>query len=103
MPRYRLGRAPHEQAGGRLLADGARRAVQPHRELSRRGLRGLELDLRAGGEALVVEPVQEVAVVLGEADDRRARAGLELGERRQLRVLGLLDGGIDGPAVRAAL
>ena len=41
--------------------------------------------------------------MLGEADDRRPAAGLELGQRRQLRVLGLLERGVDRPAVRAAL
>ena len=46
-----------------------------------------ELDRRAGHEALVVEPVQEVAVVLGEPDDRRLGARLERRERRELEVL----------------
>ncbi len=44
-------------------------------ELARRRLGRAQLDLGAGHEALLVEPVQEVSVVLGEADDRRARAG----------------------------
>ena len=41
--------------------------------------------------------------MLGEAHDRRARAGLELGERRQIRILGLLHRRVDRPPVRAAL
>ena len=67
------GRRPDEEAGGGLLADRLLAAVQADAELARRGLRGLELDRRARDEALVVEPVQQVAVVLGEPDDRRAR------------------------------
>ena len=54
------------------------------------------LDVRARDEALVVEPVQQLAVVLGEPDDRRAAPGVEVGERRQLPVLGLLERGVDG-------
>ena len=41
--------------------------------------------------------------MLGEADDRRAVAGLEVGQREQLAVLGLLDVGVERPAVRAAV
>ena len=41
--------------------------------------------------------------MLGEADDRGVRAGAERRQRRQFVVLGLLDVGIDRPAVRAAL
>ena len=44
-----------------------------------------DLELRARDEALVVEPVQQLAVVLGEADDRRAGARLERGERLRAR------------------
>src|SRR5206468_7845670 len=61
------------------------------------------LDLRSGHEPLVVEPVQELSVVLGEPHDRRLRRSLERRERGQLVVLGLLDRGVDRPAVRAAL
>ena len=66
-------------------------------------LRIPHLDLAAGHEPLVVEPVQEVAVVLGEPDDRRPRRRLEVGQRRELLIFDLLERGIDGPAVRAAL
>ena len=41
--------------------------------------------------------------MLGEADDRRAVARPELGERVQLAVLGLLGLGVERPAVRAAV
>jgi hypothetical protein len=47
--------------------------------------------------------VQELAVVLRQPDDRRVRAGLELVERRELAVLGLLEVGVDRPSVRAAV
>jgi hypothetical protein len=47
--------------------------------------------------------VEEVAVVLREPDDRRPRARLEVGQRRKLLVLALLEVGIDRPAVRAAV
>ena len=68
---------PDEQAGGGLLGDRALAVVRRRsasRELPRRRLRGAIDDLRPRHEALVVEPVQELAVVLGEPDDRRARA-----------------------------
>src|SRR6185312_15592803 len=89
---------PDEEAGGGLLGDRLLAAVQTHRELLGRRLRLAHLDRRAGHEALVVEPVQQVAVVLGEADDLGARPGLQVGERRELAVLGLLEVGVDGPA-----
>ena len=41
--------------------------------------------------------------MLGEADDRRPRRRLQVGERRQLLVLGLLDVGVYRPSVRTAL
>ena len=41
--------------------------------------------------------------MLGQADDRRLRRRLEVGQRRQLAVLGLLGVGIDRPAVGAAV
>ena len=44
-----------------------------------------------GHEALVVEPVQEIAVVLGEADDLAVAADRELREGDELGVLGLLE------------
>ncbi len=77
--------------------------VDLHRELARRRLRLSQLELRPRHEALVVEPVQELAVVLREADDRRPAPGLELGQRGELGVLRLLEGGVDRPAVRTAL
>src|SRR3989440_3519747 len=92
-----------EQAGGGLLRDRALVAVQADGELFRGGLRLAHLDLGAGHEALVVEPVQQVAVVLGEPDDLRAGPGRQVGERRELAVLGLLEVGVDRPAVRAAV
>ncbi len=51
---------------------------------------------RPGHETLVVEPVQQLAVVLGEAHDRRPLARLERGQRRELAVLGLLEVGSTG-------
>ena len=47
--------------------------------------------------------MQKIAVVLGEPDDRRLRAGLERRQRLELAVLGLLEVRIDRPAVRAAI
>ena len=89
-------RALRARAGRR-----ARRRPRPRRRARRRSTRtrswpaagaaAVELDLRAGDEPLVVEPVQEVAVVLGEAHDRRARAGLERRQRLELVVLRLLE------------
>ncbi|HEX6489984.1 MAG TPA: adenylate/guanylate cyclase domain-containing protein [Gaiellaceae bacterium] len=103
-PAKRLsGSGPDEEPGGRLLADRLLRAVDPDRELARGRLRRAELELRARNEALVVEPVQELAVVLGQADDRGVDRRLEVGERGQIAVLGALGVGIDGPAVRAAV
>ena len=66
---------PDEEARGGLLADRLLVAVEPHAELAggRLGARRARCSA-PGHEALVVEPVQQVAVVLGEADDRRARA-----------------------------
>ena len=75
----------------------------PHAELARGRLGRMQLDLGARHEALLVEPVQQVAVVLGQADDRGVRARREPGQRRELVVLGHLEVGIDRPAVRAAL
>jgi len=46
--------------------------------------------------------MQEVAVVLREPDDRRARSGFEIRERGQVLVLRLLDVGIDRPSMGAA-
>src|SRR5437868_2446644 len=92
-----------EEAGGGLLGDRALVAVQADRDLVRGRLRRAHDDARAGHEALVVEPVQELAVVLREPDDGRCRPGLERRERRELPVLRLLDLGIDRPAVRTPL
>ena len=102
--RVRLGLGgPHEQAGRGLLGDRLLVAVQPHRQLLGRRLRLAHLDVGARDETLVVEPVQKLAVVLGQADDRGARARLELGQRRELAVLGLFEVGVDRPAVGAAV
>ena len=59
--------------------------------------------LAAGLEPLVVEPVEEIAVVLREPDDGRGLPLFELRQRLQLVVFGLLERGIDRPAVGAAL
>src|SRR5581483_2567704 len=104
--RFRLRREPSstaldEEARGGFLADRLLVAGEGHAELARGRLGRAQLDNRAGHEPLVVEPVQKVAVVLGEADDRRARAGGELGQRLELAVLQLLDVRVDRPAVRA--
>ena len=53
-----------------------------------------------GTRPFVVEPVQELAVVLGQPDDRRPRSRCEIRERREVSVLGLLDVR-DPPASRA--
>src|SRR6476620_111036 len=97
-------RRSDEEPGGGLLRDRPLAdLLDRDRELIRRRFGAADENARAGHEALVVEPVQEVAVVLREADDRRPRAGLQCRERRELGVLCLLDLGIDRPAVRAAL
>ena len=62
-----------------------------------------DFDLAARDEALVVEPVQKLAVVLRQPDDRRAVAGGQVRERRQLTVLRLLEVRVDRPAVRTAI
>src|SRR5438034_1097027 len=72
--------APDEQPGRGLLADRSLTAVQPHGDLTRGGVGIADLELRTGNESLVVEPVQQVAVVLGEANDRRPLSGVQLGE-----------------------
>src|SRR5947208_3673146 len=94
---------PSSQAGGGLLGDRLLRALQRHRQLAGGRLRISNLDLAPRHEALVVEPVQEVAIVLRKADNRRPRPRAEVGERGQLVVLGLLDGRINRPAVRATV
>src|SRR3989442_23975 len=60
-----------EEPGGGLFADRLLAAVDRDTELSRGRFGGAQLERRAGDKSLVVEPVQQVAVVLGEADDRR--------------------------------
>ena len=50
-------------------------------------MRGAHLDVGAGDVPLVVEPVEQVAVVLGEPDDLARLAGLELGQRHEALVL----------------
>ena len=72
------------------------------RELTGRRLGGAHVDARARHEALVVEPVQEVAVVLGEADDRRARPGWEVASGASSGFSACSNVRVDGPAVRAA-
>ena len=47
--------------------------------------------------------MQQLPVVLGQADDGGAGPGRERRQRLQLGVLGLLEAGLDRPAVRAAL
>ena len=78
-------------------------AVDADAELARGGLGRAQLDGGARHETLVVEPVQEIAVVLGETHDRGARAGLEVGQRLELAVLDLLEVRVDRPAVRTAV
>ena len=74
----RRGRASTKRPGGGFLADRLLAAVRPRtRNWPAAGSRRSQLDDSAGDEALVVEPVQELAVVLGEPHDRRARARLE--------------------------
>src|SRR5579859_5238844 len=94
---------PDKEPGGGLLADRSLVAVQPYGELARSRLGRAHLELLAGHEPLVVEPVQEVAVVLGEPDDGGPPAGRDVAERREVAVLLLLERRVDRPAVRAAL
>src|SRR5579862_7769496 len=101
VPGTEVSRRPHEEAGGGLLGDGSLVAVQAHRELIRRRLGLADDDLLAGHQALVVEPMQKLAVVLRQSDYRRRRARLDLGERRQVAVLLLLHLRVDRPAVWA--
>src|SRR4029079_17568293 len=89
------GRKADVQALRRLLADLALARVEDDRELARRLVHGAHLDFRPGHVALVVEPVQEVAVVLGEPDDLSRLARGELGEREHALGLSL-------PALRVA-
>ena len=96
------GRADVDPVGG-ALADRALAAVEGDGQLSGGRLGGHDGDLGAWDEPLVVEPVQEVAVVLGEPDDPPVAADLELCERDELGVLGLLELRVDRPAVRAAV
>src|SRR5205814_10440837 len=73
---------PDEQPRGGLLADRLLAPVDSDGELACGGLGGLELELCARRQSLVVEPVEKLAVVLGQPDDRRLRGRLEVGERR---------------------
>src|SRR5262245_43977455 len=93
------GSAAHEEAGRGALTDRPRGALDLDHDLARLGLGAPDLALGAGDEALVVEPVEQRPVVLGEPHDGGTGARLEIGERRQLTVLRLLDGRVDGPAV----
>jgi hypothetical protein len=68
------------------------------------GLLDVEDDQRRSRhEALVVVPVQQLAVVLDEAQDLAAIARLQIGQRQQLAVLRALGLGRDRSAVRAAV
>ena len=58
---------------------------------------------RCRGQAGVVEPVEQIAVVFGESDDRRTVTDGQLVERTEVAVLGLFLLGVDRPAVRATL
>ena len=77
----RLRGALHEEAVGGLLADCLLSSCDDDAELARGRLGCTQLDLRARDEALVVEPVEEIAVVLREPHDRRVLARLERGQR----------------------
>ncbi len=99
----RLRHEPDVETRCGLVADRAVATAERDLELPRRGLALLHCDPDARHEALVVEPVQQLPVVLGEADDLRALARLKIGERRELTVLGLLEGRVDGPAVGAPI
>src|SRR5512146_3110721 len=68
-------RRPHVQSLRGLLAHRLLDAADADGHLARRLLQQLELGAR--GEPLVVEPVQQLAVVLGEPDDGRVAAGRE--------------------------
>src|SRR5207342_3496059 len=94
---------PDEQTGRSALADRPVLAADRHRELVGRALHVPHLNLGARHEPLVVEPAQQLAVVLGEPDDRRPGRWVHLGQRAELAVLGLLVGGIHRPAVGAAV
>ena len=73
------------RARQRLLADRPLvLAAENHLELPRGGLGLPDDDLGAGGEALVVEPMQEVAVVLGEPHDLGGAARSQVRQRSQL-------------------
>ena len=92
----------HVQALRGLLVDRARVAVELDLERAVHAGR-LPADTDAGREPVLVEPVQEVAVVLGEPHDLGRAAGREVRERDELGVLGLFDVRCDRPAVRAAV
>src|SRR6266487_6246189 len=79
--RVRELRRPYEEAGGGFFADRPLLAVQSHCDLARGGLRVADLDLAARDEPFLVEPVQEVAVVLRETHDRRVRPGFQIRQR----------------------
>src|SRR3954454_12824101 len=95
--------APDEQAAGSALAGCLLDAGAHDAELTRCGLSRAQLDDLAGNEPLVVEPMQELAVMLGEAHDGHRRARGHIRQRLQLAVLRLLEVRVDRPAVRAAL
>src|SRR5688572_2834217 len=89
------------EAGGLAFLDRALRSVHVQDETAVACL--AQLDLRARNEALVVVPVQERAVVFGQAHDLRVGPGLEIVERLELAVFALLEVRVDGPAVRTAI
>src|SRR5207249_5811884 len=99
----RSGCGTDKEARGSPLSDRLLVAVHPDGELPGGRLRLAQLELGVGNESLVVEPVQEVTVVLGEPDDGCPRSGRQLGERGKIAVLGLLDVRVHGPAVGAAV
>src|SRR5207253_9874579 len=92
----------NEEPGGGSLGDRALAAVEADGELVGRRLRRTHDNLLPWHESLVVEPVQELAVVFGQTDDRCARPRFQRCERLEECVLLLLERRIDRPAVRAA-
>ena len=80
----------------------ARRRTVPAASASRVLVRRIA-SLVAGHEPFVVEPVEELAVVLGEPHDCRRLARRNVRQWLQLTVLRLLDVGVDRPPVWAPL
>jgi hypothetical protein len=104
MPRPEFGlQGLDVETGGGALFDRALGFVHAQNELSVVRPRLAQLDLRARHQPFVVVPVQERAVVLGEAHDLGTRTGGEVVERLELAILPLLEVRVDRPAVRAAV